>query len=225
MSPITITVEPIAPPAERVTERAHPHGAAGVGIIASTQPGHSHAPDLIEPVVGFRNWRILSTGPAHGELSSPYFPVTWSEPVMRAECRRWRTPEALLDTPHAAPRPECGCGIRAYHTPTGEFSKVDYRGVSGIVTVWGRIEIGADEMRAELARVEALAVYSRWSRRQRDAAQEVAANLGADLVDLRELGAAAASYGAPPPASLLADPPPKGIRDRFVALFTSRIGA
>ena len=121
---------------------------------------------------------------------------------MRAECRRWRTPEALLDTPHAAPQPECGCGIRAYHTPTGEFSKVDYRGVSGIVTVWGRIEIGADEMRAELARVEALAVYSQWSRRQRDAVHEVAANLGAELVDLRELGAAAANYGAPPPASL-----------------------
>jgi hypothetical protein len=224
MSPITITVEPVAPPAGRVTDRADPHGAAGVGIIAAPEPGHGHAPDLIEPVVGFRNWRILRDGPANGQLSSPYFPVAWSEPVMRAECRRWRTPEALVDTPHAAPQPECGCGIRAYHTPTGDFSTIDYRAVSGIVTVWGRIEIGADEMRAELARVEALAVYSRWSRRQRDAVQEVAANLGAELVDLRELGAAAASYGAPPPASLLADPPPKGIRDRFVALFTSRMG-
>ena len=224
MASITITVEPVAPPAGRVTERVHPHGAGGVGIVGTRELGHPHAPDLIEPVVGFRNWRILRTGPARGELSSPYFPVTWSEPVMRAECRRWRTPEALLDTPHAAPQPACGCGICAYHAPTGEFSKVDYRAVSGVVTVWGRIEIGADEMRAELARVEALAMYSRWSRRQRDAVQEVAANLGVELVDLRELGAAAASYGAPPPASLLADPPPKGIRDRFVALFTSRVG-
>ena len=219
-----ITVEPVAPPAGQVPERAHPQGAAGVEIVAAPEPSPRHAPDLIEPVVGFRNWRILRTGPAQGELSSPYFPAAWSEPVMRAECRRWQTPEALLDTPHPAPQPECACGIRAYHMPTGDFSKVDYRAVSGIVTVWGRIEIGADEMRAELARVEALAVYSRWSRRQRDAVQEVAANLGAELVDLRELGAAAASYGAPPPASLLADPPPKGIRDRFVALFTSRMG-
>ena len=224
MPPITITVEPVTPPAERVTERVHPHGAAGVGIIGSRELGHTHAPDLIEPVVGFRNWRILRTGPARGELSSPYFPVTWSEPVMRAECRRWRTPEALLDVSHAAPQPECGCGLRAYHTPTAEFSKVDYRAVSGIVTVWGRIDVGADEMRAELARVEALAVYSRWSRRQRDAVQDVAASLGADLVDLRELAEAAAKYGAPPPASLLADPAPTGIRDRFVALFASRIG-
>jgi hypothetical protein len=224
MASITITVEPVAPPGGRVSERAHPHGGPGAGIIASPEPGHRDAPDLIEPVVGFRNWRILRAGPAHGELSSPYFPVTWSEQVMRAECRRWRTTEALLETHHTAPQPGCGCGIRAYHTPTGEFSKVDYRAVSGIVTVWGRIEIGTDEMRAELARVEALAVYSRWSRRQRDAVQEVAANLGAELVDLRDLGAAAASFGAPPPASLLADPSPKAIRDRFVALFTSRVG-
>ena len=224
MSPITITVEPVAPPAGRDAGRAHPHGAAGVETVAAPEPGHSNAPDLIEPVVGFRNWRILRTGPAQGQLSSPYFPVAWPEPVMRAECRRWRTPEELLDTPHAAPQAESGCGIRAYHAPTGDFSKVDYRGISGIVTVWGRIEIDADEMRAELARVEALAVYHRWSRRQRDAAHEVAANLGAELVDLRELGAAAASYGAPPPASLLGDPPPTGIRDRFVALFTSRVG-
>jgi hypothetical protein len=224
MSPITITVEPVAPPAARVTERVHPDGAAGVRIAGSRELGNRYAPDLIEPVVGFRNWRILRTGPARGELSSPYFPITWSEPVMRAQCRRWRTPEALLDTSHAAPQSDCDCGIRAYHAPTGDFCKVDYRAVSGIVTVWGRIEIGADEMRAELARVEALALYSRWSRHQREAVQDVAANLGADLVDLRDLGAAAASYGAPPPASLLADPPPKGIRDRFVALFTSRVG-
>jgi hypothetical protein len=224
MSPITITVEPVAPQAGRVTDPVHPHGAAGVGIIDSRDVGHTRAPDLIEPVVGFRNWRILRTGPARGELSSPYFPVTWSEPVMRAECRRWRTPEALLDTPHAAPQGECGCGIRAYHTPTEEFSKVDYRAVSGIVTVWGRIDIGADEMRAELARVEALAVYSRWSRWQRDAVKDVAANLGVDVVELGDLGTAAGSYGAPPPASLLADPPAKGMRDRFVALFTSRMG-
>jgi hypothetical protein len=224
MSPITITVEPVAPPAGRVTAGAHSQGAAGVEIVAAPEQGHRHAPDLIEPVVGFRNWRILRTRPAPGELSSPYFPVVWSEPVIRAECRRWRTPEALLDTPHVAPQSECGCGIRAYHTPTGEFSKVDYRAVSGIVTVWGRIEIGADEMRAELARVEALAVYSQWSRRQRDAVRDVAANLGVELVDLRELGAAAADFGAPPPASLLADQPPEGIRDRFGALFTSRVG-
>jgi hypothetical protein len=200
MSPITITVEPVAPPAGPISEH------------------------VIEPVVAFRNWRIRRTGSAEPELSSPYVPVSWSEPVVRAECRRWRTAEDLLDAPHRAPDPECGCGIRAYHTPTGDFSKVDYQGVSGIVTVWGRIEIDPDEMRAELARVEALGLYSAWTRRQREAVQEVAANLGADVVDLRELDAAAANYGAPLPASLLSDPQPKGMRARFAALFASRVG-
>jgi hypothetical protein len=200
MTPITITVEQV--------ERS----------------GESQLPDLIEPIVGFRNWRIFRTGPAARELSSPYLPVLWTEPVVRAECRRWRSPEDLLREPHAAPHPDCGCGIRAYQAPTSHFSKVDYRGVSGIVTLWGRIEIDRGEMRAELARIEALGVYRRWGRGQKDAVREVASNLGLDIVDLHELDVAAAGYGAPPPPSLLADPPPLGVRDRFAALFTSRVG-
>ena len=79
-------------------------------------------------------------------------------------------------------------------------------------------------MRAELARVEALGVYRRWSRRQRDAVREVASTLGADVVDLHELDAAAGSYGAPPPQSLVAEPLAPGARDRFAALFKSRVG-
>lgn len=197
MSPITITVEQVAP------------------------PGESRLPDLIEPIVGFRNWRIFRTGAAARELSSPYLPVVWSEPIVRAECRRWRSPEDLLSEPHAAPHPDCGCGIRAYQEPTSDFSKVDYRAVSGIVTVWGRIEIDRGEMRAELARIEALGVYRRSSRRQQDAVREVAGNLGVDIVDLDDLGVAAAGYGAPPP-SLPADTHAHGVRDRFAALFTAR---
>jgi hypothetical protein len=196
MSSITITVERVAP------------------------PGESRRPDLIEPIVGFRNWRIFRTGRTEGELSSPYLPVLWTEPVVRAECRRWRSPEDLLSKRHTAPDPDCGCGIRAYREPTSAFSKVDYRGVSGIVTVWGRIEIDRDEMRAELARIEALGVYRRWSRRQQDAVRAVAGNLGADIVDLDDLDAAAAAYGAPPPPSVPAERRSGGARDRFAALFT-----
>ncbi len=199
MSSITITVEPLARPEGRASQ-------------------------LIEPVVGFRSWRIQRDGPVAGLLSSPYFPVSWTEPVMRATCRRWRTAEQLLDPAHAAPHVECGCGIRAYERPTADFSKVDYQAVSGIVTVWGRIAIDGNEMRAELARIEALALYDRWSRRQRAAVREAAAELGVDLVGLAELDLAAASYGAPPPAAHLAERPPAGVRERFVALFGSRVG-
>jgi hypothetical protein len=201
MSLITITVEPVP------------------------RPGESRLPDLIKPVVGFRNWRIFRTGPAAGELSSPFLPVSWTQPVVRAECRSWRSPDDLLRKPHAAPHPGCGCGIRAYRAPTSDFSKVDFRAVSGIVTLWGRIEIDRDEMRAQLARVEALGVYRRWSRRQQEAVREVAGHLGVDLVDLHELGVAAAGYGALPPPSLLADRQAHGLTDRFAAAFTSRVGA
>jgi hypothetical protein len=199
MPSITITVEPLARPLGR-------------------------AERMLEPIVGFRYWRIHRDGPADGELSSPYLPVSWPEPVMRAECRRWRSAEELLRSPHAAPDARCACGIRAYQQPTADLSKVDYRAVSGIVTLWGRIALDAEEMRAELARVEALALYSRWSRRQQEAVREAASRLGVDLVDIHELGPAAASYGAPPPPALLAEHRPRGIRDHFVALFGSRVG-
>jgi hypothetical protein len=195
-----------------------------MSLITITVEQESRLADLIEPIVGFRNWRIFRTGPAAGELSSPYLPVVWSEPVVRAECRRWRTPEDLLREPHAAPHPDCGCGIRAYREPTSDFSKVDYRAVSGIVTLWGRIEVDRGEMRAELARIEALGVYGRWSRRQQDTVREIASDLGTDIVDLDELKMAAPRYGAPPPRSLPTDPPAHGVRDRFAALFNSRVG-
>ena len=200
-----------------------PMSLISITVEQVERPGEGRLPDLIEPIVGFRNWRVFRTGPAAGVLSSPYLPVLWSEPVVRAECRRWRSPEDLLREPHPAPHPDCGCGIRAYQTPTGDFSKVDYRAVSGIVTLWGRIEIDRGEMRAELARIEALAVYGRQSRRQQDAVREIGSNLGADIVDLHELDVAAATYGAPPPPSLLADPHAHGVRDRLAALFTSRV--
>jgi hypothetical protein len=199
----TITVEPVAPPAGGSSETQLRRDAAAVQLLALPAESKAEAPDLIEPIVGFRNWRIYRTGPTSNELCSPYFPVPWRERVVRAECRRWRSPEELLESPHTAPDAGCGCGIRAYHAPLDDFSKVDYQAVSGIVTVWGRIEIGPDEMRAERARVEALALYHRWSRRQTEAVRATAAALGVDLVDLRDLGAAAAGYGAPPPATLL----------------------
>lgn len=221
MTPITITIEPLAPSPRRSAGGTSP--TARVGIVAAPGLTASEAPDLIEPVVGFRSWRIFRDGPVRGELSSPQVPVTWQR-VMRAECRRFRRAEDLLEPPHAAPDPVCGCGICARHTPTDDFSRVDFQGVSGIVTVWGRLDVDRHGMRAEYARVEALGLHSPWSRRQRDAVQRVATELGVDVVDLRELGAAARGYGEALPVSLLGGKRPKGIRERFAALFASQVG-
>jgi hypothetical protein len=203
MSPITIKVEPLATSDERHRDAVFGPGRAAVGVLATPGQVDAAAPDLTAPVVGFRNWRIMRAGPRKGELSSPYIPISWPGPVLRAECRRFGRAEDLLQAPHAAPEPDCGCGISAYHAPTGDFSKVDFLGVSGIVTVWGRIVADSDGMRAEQVRIAALGLYSRWTRRQRQAVRQVADRFGVDLVDLPELGVAARDYGETLPPSLL----------------------
>ena len=224
MPAISIMVEPVATSAEQSPGQAFGRDAAGVGLLLDPRLLEAGAPDLIEPIVGFRNWRIFRNGPRDGELSSPYLPVAWTARVHRAECRRQRSAEELLQDTHRAPSPGCGCGIRAYHAPTGHFSKVDFRAVSGIVTVWGAIQVDGEEMRAEVARVEALALYHRWNRTQLEAVRAIADELGTDLVDLRELGTAAKRYGQGVPPSLLAKDRPANLRDRFAAVFTSRVG-
>jgi hypothetical protein len=154
------------------------------------------AADHAEPVVGFRTWRVID-----GRLWSPYIPRGWDERVMRAEC--YRGPGALIElgaldhSPDAAPHPQCRCGIYAYHVPPSRFSSVDHRGVTGIVSVSGRLEPHPGGVRAEIARIEALAVSPRWSDRQRWAVLDVAGRLGVNLVEDAELVADAARYGPP----------------------------
>ena len=155
------------------------------------------APDVIAPVVGFRDWRIIDE-----RLCSPRTGLVWIDRVMRAECRP-RTAEDFVRDTHRAPGHGCSCGLHAYYEASEEASKVDWRGVSGIVTVWGRIEAHVAGMRAEYARVEALGVYRRWTRRQKDAVTTVAADLGIDLFELGELPQAAQRYGAPLPPALV----------------------
>jgi hypothetical protein len=150
-------------------------------------------PDLIEPLVGYRNWRVQ-----RGALVSLYTPVVWREAVMCARC--------LAGRAHRAPHPSCACGLSAYREPQTRFATVDFRGASGIVSLWGRVQAHSDHVRAEYARVEALALYEGWSGRQRSAVTSIARELGADLVDLSEQRDAADAYGTalrPPSGSAI----------------------
>jgi hypothetical protein len=170
-------------------------------VIEEVTPGrprpadaHLQAPDLIEAVVAFRSWRVVD-----GRLRSVYLPVFWDEAEVSAVCMGADAPDA--DTPrpappgHLAPDRGCTCGIYAYYEPDVNFPTVDYRGVAGIVSLWGSIELHEEGMRAQHARVEALAFYSRWTTRQLDAVREVAAELGVDVADLDEIKDAARRYG------------------------------
>jgi hypothetical protein len=161
----------------------------------------TRAPDLIDPVVGFRDWRVED-----GKLASRHLPMLWTERTMRAECfpiGGYEFASELDANPHSAPGVSCSCGIYAWHRPQGEFSMVDVRGVTGIVTLWGTLQTYADGMRAEYARVEALAVYDRWTADKKNSVGGIASALGADLVELERLAEASRDYGQPIPDGML----------------------
>ena len=163
--------------------------AGSLPAAAGFAPATLEAPDLVEPLTAFRRWRIVD-----GRLRSPYLSVFWDERTLVARCYRHGA-EAVPFTRHTPPSASCRCGIHAYSEPDTDFPAVDYRGVTGIVTVRGKVVVDLDGMRAESARVEALGVYSHWSARQTREVSVVADCLGIDLVDLDELASAAESYG------------------------------
>jgi hypothetical protein len=152
------------------------------------------APDLVAPVVAFRAWRIVD-----GRLLSPYIPCRWEGAVMHAECypanRALLFGRGWLAAPHDPPHPDCQCGIYAYHRPGVQTYYGEFEWVEGIVAVWGRIEAHRDGLRAQHARVSALA--------RRPGVAAIAAELGVDLVERDELDSAAGRYGAPLPPALV----------------------
>ena len=156
------------------------------------------APDLIEPVIGYRAWRLRD-----GELFSPYVEVAWSGGPLRAECLRDRVQFRPGGGPHAepAPLPECACGIYAYFEPVDRVGG-DPQFVRGAVALWGRIEVHREGMRAEFARVVVIAEPPDWRRRKE--LWRTAERLGVESVRPVDLRAASRRYGQPLPDSLLA---------------------
>ena len=162
-------------------------------------------PDLVEPVVGFRAWRIVG-----GRLLSPYIPCRWDGRVMHAEC--WPANRTLthgrgwLAEPHTSPHPACQCGVYAYHRPGAQTYYGEWEWVEGVVSVWGRVEAHRDGLRAEHARVEALVRPPASEAGRRARVEAIAARLGCDLIAREDLREAAARYGGPLPSSLLPAP-------------------
>jgi hypothetical protein len=162
----------------------------------------SAAPDLIAPVVGFRAWRVIDE-----RLTSPYVPVRWEGRLMHAACfpanRNLTFGQGWLGEPHASPDPRCRCGIYAYHRPQRTPYVGEFEWVAGIVSVWGRVEVHRDGLRAEHARIEALAAQPGWGPARAGRTARIAERLEVDLVGHDELEAAAAPYGMPLPPSLV----------------------
>jgi hypothetical protein len=160
------------------------------------------APDLIEPVVGFRKWRVV-----RDHLTSPYIPLRWDRAVVRARCfpanRSLLFGQGWLDEPHSAPHPSCRCGIYAWHRlpPAGAVPDPDR--AFGVVVLWGRIEVHEDGMRAEHAAIRALGFSPGLGERHRSGMRSIAGRLGVELVEERALVEAARRYGSPVPREVL----------------------
>jgi hypothetical protein len=171
--------------------------------VSSPPSAAPTAPDLIEPVAAFREWLIV-----RGGLTSPYIPYRWEEPVVHARCfpanRNLQFGRGWLEEPHEAPHPSCKCGIYAVYAPRVGTPFPDAERVWGVVTTWGRIEVHSDGMRAQHARIEALALGVGDRRGNESALGRIAAALGVDLVEWEELPEVAADRGRPLPAELTA---------------------
>ena len=164
-----------------------PVGPQPMGRIS----GMDFAPDLCEPVVGFRHWRLVD-----GVLRSMFSRTPWNVVQMTARCAAGR------HDPAQTPSPGCTCGIYAYYDPCPRTaSAMTHDLVGGAVVVWGRLEAHAIGMRAEHARIVALQLPSTLGPKRR-AVADVAAQLGLPAVAHRRLRALALTNGQPLPAVL-----------------------
>jgi GNAT superfamily N-acetyltransferase len=157
------------------------------------------APDLIDPVIGFRQWRLVQGG-----LCSPFSDVRWDEAVVDAVC------PLGAHGPEAVPAEACSCGIYALYEPcprTASTATADL--VSGAVVVWGTIQLHANGMRAGSCRIIALELPLSRGRKRTECVAAAEA-LGVPAVRHRELRAQAARHGAPLPPALR--PPRQRVR-------------
>jgi hypothetical protein len=142
------------------------------------------APDLIAPVVGFRLGRLCG-----GVLRSAWAPETWTSATIAAHC----------DAGDESPHDRCNCGVHAWHRQVPYTATNPTRDlVAGAVALWGRVAVHETGVRAEHARVIALA--RPLCRRKR--VEEVAARLGVPVVAHRDLARVAGGFGAQVPMAL-----------------------
>ena len=151
--------------------------------MSSLEYGDTVAPDLMVPLVGFRQWRMTD-----GALASVYDGAQWPEGRLTARCDRGHTPDQV-------PAKDCGCGVYAYYDPcprTASAMTPDL--IGGAVVVWGRIEAHIYGMRGRHARIVAVELPLSRGRKRR-AVIEATERLGVPAVPHRSLRAVARENG------------------------------
>jgi hypothetical protein len=141
------------------------------------------APDLIVPLVGFRQWRLVD-----GMPNSMYDGTSWPEGCFTAQCDRGHNPDQV-------PAKDCTCGVYAYYDRcprTASAATPDL--IGGAVVVWGQIEAHIYGMRGKYARIVALELPLSRGRKRR-AVIEAADRVGVPAVPHRALKAVALEHG------------------------------
>lgn len=145
------------------------------------------APDLTEPLVGYRAWRVGDDGSL----------VPWSAVAAGAWVPGVNTARCLVTrnvSSHVAPMRRCSCGLYALANPRDRRLHADGQAVGAIVA-WGDIELHATGFRAEKATIVALGLPTRCSPAHRDRLRRASERYGVPLVAMSALPAAAGEYG------------------------------
>jgi hypothetical protein len=148
------------------------------------------APDLIEPVIGFRLWSVRGD-----RLYSPFRGDLWEDVELHARC------ELEVHDGADVPADHCECGIYAFYDQPPRSSAATRALVIGAVVLWGQLQLYGVGMRASHARLIGLVLpTTNGPKRRRLVA--AAAYLEVPVVPFRQLKRVAARCGAPAPAGL-----------------------
>jgi hypothetical protein len=145
----------------------------------------ARAPDLVEPVIGYRHWRI-----ERDALWSPFSRYRWARGVNTARC--------ALGTRHrdACPGHACTCGLHAWYRPCPRLGYATPDLVGGAVAVWGEMELHPTGLRAQYATIVALVLpLAHTGKRRR--VLDIAAALEVEAVPSRHLSSTALHHGLP----------------------------
>jgi hypothetical protein len=136
----------------------------------------SETPLVPGPIYGLRTWEVVQT--EDGErLAAPQRGTPW--PPAGA----WLTATCRRSDGHAAPAPECACGIHAWHPTRASAQRVlsVRRDLPGVVEAEGAVELHDEGFRAERGRPYAIVLLP--GRNARLAAR-VADAYGAPVVEV-----------------------------------------
>jgi hypothetical protein len=143
------------------------------------------APDLVEPVIGYRQWRIEDEA-----LWSPFSNYRWTRGVNTARCG--------LDAGHpdVAPGHTCTCGLHAWYRPCPRLGYAAPDLIGGAVALWGEMELHPTGVRAQYATIVALVLPLAHTGKRRRVV-EIAGALEVETVSSRQLRCTALRHGLP----------------------------